>query len=243
LQSKNVSDWITLAVSAKSAIIFDPLTGERGKAKIREQNGRTQVYLQLKSGVSQILKTFTQQDVTIPTWEYLQAPKQIIELKNNWKLHFELSEPKIDSSFILKSLGSWTELKIPEAKINRGTGIYQTTFTINNLSSDEYVLDLGDVRESARIIVNGQAVATLWSVPFECNIGKYIKKGENTLQVEVTNLPANAIADLDRRKVKWRIFKEINFVDINYRKSDYGNWQPMPSGLLGPVIIKIQSKF
>ncbi|MHB9141498.1 MAG: alpha-L-rhamnosidase [Paludibacter sp.] len=243
LQNNDVDSWITLTIPAKSAMIFDPLTGESGKAKLRVENGKTQVYLQLKSGTSLILKTFTQGDINVPDWEYLQAPTQIIGLNNNWNLHFEQSEPKIDSLFILKSLGSWTELNIREAKINRGTGIYRTTFTLSDLSSDEYVLDLGDVRESARVIVNGQPVTTLWSVPFECNIGQYLKKGENSLQIEVTNLPANAIAELDRQKVDWRIFKEINFVDVNYKNSKYGGWKPVPSGLLGPVEIKIQPKF
>ena len=243
LQNKDVEGWITLAIPAKSAMIFDPLTGESGKAKLHEQNGKIQVYLQLKSGTSLILKTFTQTDINVTAWEYLQTPKQIIDLKSNWNLHFEQSEPKIEGIYPLESLGSWTELNVPAAKINRGTGIYQTTFTVDDLGSDEWVLDLGDVRESARVLVNGLAVTTLWSVPFECNIGKYLKKGENALQIEVTNLPANAIAELDRQKVEWRIFKEINFVDINYKNSNYGNWQPMPSGLLGPVKLKIQSKF
>jgi len=243
LQKDDIDNWIFLSVAAKSAVIFDPLTGLSGKAKLREQNGKTQVYLQLKSGVSLILKTFTQTDIDAPAWEYLQSPKQIIDLKTNWSLHFDQSEPKIDGFFKLDSLGSWTDLNIPSVKINRGTGIYQTTFTVAKLDSSEWVLDLGDVRESARVLVNGKAVATLWSVPFECNIRKYLKEGENTLQIEVTNLPANAIADLDRRKVEWRKFKEINFVDINYKKSNYGDWQPMPSGLLGPVKIRVQPIF
>jgi len=238
LQNRDVDNWITLTVPAKSVIIFDPLTGESGKAKLRKENGHTQVYLQLKSGESLILKTFTQTDVKVPDWNYLQESNRIIDLKNNWTLHFEQSEPKIDGDFELSQLGSWTELSIPEAKINRGTGIYQTTFTHDSIGSNEYVLDLGDVRESARVIVNGQPVTTLWSVPFECKIGKFLKKGVNSLQIEVTNLPANAIADLDRRKVEWRMFKEINMVDINYKKSDYSMWKPMPSGLLGPVRIK-----
>jgi hypothetical protein len=240
LQSKDVDNWVTLSVPIKSVVIFDPLTGESGKAKLRTENGQNQIYLQIKSGESLILKTFTQSDVNVPEWEYLQEPKQIINIKNNWKLHFEQSEPKIEGNFELNKLGSWTELNIPNTKINRGTGIYQTTFTIDNPGFDEYVLDLGDVRESARVIINGEAVTTLWSVPFECKIGKFLKKGTNSIQIEVTNLPANAIANLDRCKVDWRIFKEINMVDINYKKSDYSSWKPMPSGLLGPVRIKIQ---
>jgi len=238
LQNNDVDSWITLTVAAKSAMIFDPLTGESGKAKLRVENGKTQVYLQLKSGESLILKTFTQTEIKTPAWKYLKASKQSIDLKSNWNLHFEQSEPKIAGNFKLNALESWTELNIPEAKINRGTGIYNTTFTMSDPGTNEWVLDLGDVRESARVIVNGQAVTTLWSVPFECKIGKYLKKGKNTLQIEVTNLPANAIADLDRRKVEWRKFKEINFVDINYKVSGYGNWKVMPGGLLGPVKLK-----
>jgi len=187
-----------------------------------------------------ILKIFSQTDVQVPDWNYLRAASQIVELKNDWKLHFEQSEPDIEGIFELSQLGSWTELNIPDANINRGTGIYQTTFNMDYSAPDECVLDLGDVCESARVIVNGQPVATLWSVPFECKIGRFLKKGQNSIQIEVTNLPANAIADLDRRKVPWRMFKEINMVDRNYKKSDYSSWKPVPSGLLGSVRIKIQ---
>ena len=72
-------------------------------------------------------------------------------------------------------------------------------------------------------------------MPFECRIGAYLKKGENQIEVEVTNLPANRIAQLDREGKQWRIFKEINLVDLNYKKTGYAHWAPMPSGLLGPV--------
>ena len=116
-----------------------------------------------------------------------------------------------------------------------GTGVYKTTFVINPLSAPEWMLDLGDVRESAKVIINNKSVATLWAVPFRCMIGKYLKSGINTIEIEVTNLPANRIADLDRRGKEWRVFKEINMVDRNYNKTGYANWQSVPSGLLTPV--------
>jgi len=59
--------------------------------------------------------------------------------------------------------------------------------------------------------------------------------GVNTLEVEVTNLAANRIADLDRRKVDWKRFHEINFVNINYKPFDASGWPTFDSGLLGPV--------
>jgi hypothetical protein len=57
--------------------------------------------------------------------------------------------------------------------------------------------------------------------------------------VEVTNLAANRIRDLDRRKVPWRIFHEINFVNIGYRPFDASAWPVFESGLLGPVRIEM----
>jgi hypothetical protein len=118
-----------------------------------------------------------------------------------------------------------------------GTALYTATFTFDKTSGREYRLDLGDVRESARVRVNGQDAGTLFAVPFETNIGALLVDGENTIEVEVTNLPANRISDYDRRGVEWRIFHEINVVDVFYKNDKYDTWPPLPSGLLGPVTI------
>ncbi|MDD3323137.1 MAG: glycosyl hydrolase [Paludibacter sp.] len=236
LQKNDVNDWVTLSVPATSAQIFNPMTGETGKANVRQQGGNTQVYLQLKSGESLILKTFTKEDIQVQAWKYLKTNSQTIELTNSWKLHFEKSEPQVIDSFTLNTLKSWTELDNETLEVNGGTGIYETTFNLNSISeSAEYVLNLGDVRESAHVFVNGQDAGTVWAVPYECRIAKWLKAGMNTLRIEVTNLPANRISDYDRRKINWRIFKEINIVDINYKKTGYAHWKPVESGLCSPV--------
>jgi hypothetical protein len=56
--------------------------------------------------------------------------------------------------------------------------------------------------------------------------------------VEVTNVAANRIRDLDRRGVAWRIFHDINFVDINYKPFDASDWPVREAGLLGPVTLQ-----
>ena len=61
------------------------------------------------------------------------------------------------------------------------------------------------------------------------------KTGKNRIEVEVTNLPANRIADMDRKHIEWRIFKDINMAKLNYVKGDYKNWDAMPSGLNGNI--------
>ena len=97
------------------------------------------------------------------------------------------------------------------------------------------MIDLGDVRESARVYINGQFIGCAWSVPFILDTKGTLKAGENDLRIEVTNLPANRIAELDRQGIKWRKMEEINVVDINYKKTLYDKWEAVPSGLNSPI--------
>ena len=88
-------------------------------------------------------------------------------------------------------------------------------------------MSLGDplrVWESARVRINGNDVATLWAPPFQVRLGQFLRPGNNELAVDVTNLAANRIADLDRRGVNWKAFHEINFVGKDYKPFDASHW-------------------
>jgi len=65
--------------------------------------------------------------------------------------------------------------------------------------TDSWRLDLGDVREVACVLVNGQEVDCVWNLPFACRLDGHLQPGLNRLSIEVTNLGANRIRDLDRR--------------------------------------------
>jgi hypothetical protein len=154
-----------------------------------------------------------------------------------WDLKFITGGPVLPKSQTLTSLISWTTLSDENGIRFSGSGEYSTTLQITAKTASEYVLDLGDVRESARVWVNGNDAGILWHVPFKVNIGQYLKQGKNSIRIEVANLMANRIIDLDKRMVEWRIFNEINFVDLYYKPFDASGWEPMESGLLGPVTI------
>ncbi len=119
-----------------------------------------------------------------------------------------------------------------------GTARYSTTITRpEGPASQQWRLDLGDVRESARVILNGKPIGTLVAHPFRIELGDALRPGDNLLEIEVTNLAANRIRDLDRKQTPWKIFHDINFVDIQYRPFDASNWPLTPSGLPGPVTL------
>ncbi len=235
LQEKDVDGWVPLGVQANAAILFDPMTEESGAARIRRHEGKTEVYLQIPSGGSLILQTFTGEAPDCPAWKYIQEQPVSIGLDHGWTLSFPESEPAILGIFEIDRPASWTTLAHPDARRNMGTARYSLTFDLPEIAADDWILDLGDVRESARVRINGQEAGTVWAVPFRLKVGKYLVPDINRIEVEVTNLPANRIADYDRRKKDWRIFKEINIVDLDYQKKQYDNWEPVPSGLNSPV--------
>jgi len=230
-----VEGWVPLGVDAAAAALFDPLTGQRALAATRVGTaGGLEVYLQLEPGQSCLLRTF-HAPVDGPAWAYLQATGDGIPLEGPWQVTFMDGGPGRPAGFETAHLASWTQLGDDEARRFAGTARYRLTFEKPALAADDWLLDLGDVRESARVTLNGREVGALWSLPFKTPVGAYLQEGTNLLEIEVTNLAANRIADMDRRGEVWKIFYNTNFVNINYRPFDASDWPPFESGLLGPV--------
>jgi len=234
LDGKEVNGWITLSVPAKSIVLFDPLSGVSGVTKVKTLDNKSQVYLHLKPGQSIIVKTYDSKVVTGKPFPEFNNAGQPVELKGKWNLEFKEGNPATKDHYTLDNLTSWTSLS-DDLKVFAGTGTYSLDFEMPEGKADEWMLDLGKVCESAQVTINGQKVGTIWSLPFEIPVGKYLKKGKNHIELDVTNLPANRIADYDRRKVQWKIFYEINFVNVLYAPFDASKWKIMPSGLIGPV--------
>ena len=240
LTDKDTEGWIPLSVNAQSAMLYDPMDGRSGKAALRQHDGRTEVYLQLPSGASIIVKTFDDADVPADAWAYARPSTTAtpVSLPETWGFSMVEATPEVSQVPDSVAIGSWTDFGFEGATVTMGAGCYSTSFTIDDPSSAaDWLLTLGDVRESARVRINGQEVTTLWAVPYSVRIGQYLRRGLNTLEVEVTNLPANRISEMDRQGVVWRIFKDTNIVKLGYLKGDFADWGPVPSGLLGPVSI------
>ncbi|HLP26528.1 MAG TPA: hypothetical protein VK477_12680, partial [Acidobacteriota bacterium] len=117
-----------------------------------------------------------------------------------------------------------------------GTARYRLEFDLPATArADDWILDLGDVRETARVRINGRDAGLAWSLPFHLRVGELLQSGRNVLEIEVTNLAANRIRDMDQRGVDWKIMHEINYVNILYKPFDASDWDLSASGLLGPV--------
>ena len=240
---------LLLARAARSVIIFDPMTGNSGVAAIKPDSGGRppEIYLQLRAGESVILRAFRHKKATGPAWNYWQTNGQPVDITGEWNMKFISGGPVLPADFQTTRLASWTTFPDTNAQAFAGTAKYEITFDAPGLESrlqaarvnaelQTFFLDLGDVRQSARVKLNGKDYGTLITPPFRVVVDN-LKPTGNRLEVEVTSVSANRIRDLDRRGVQWKIFKDINIVNVNYRPFDASNWPLTDCGLLGPVTL------
>ena len=229
-----IDQFVNIGVKARSVIIMDPLSGKTGEAEINRGRSDTEVYVQLKPGQTIFLRSFDQ-NIRAKNWDYVEKAGEPFEISGTWDIEFLTGGPDIPEKSRISELRSWTELN-KKAEAFSGTARYTVHFENPDPEVSNWELDLGDVRESARISLNGENIACLWSVPFKMNIGP-LKEGENILEIEVTNLSANRLRDLELSGIEWKTFYEINMVNRNYEPFDAKGWEPMPSGLTGKVSI------
>jgi len=232
---------------AKSLI--ESLKDDSVKKAMMEQLPRTvpqKVFrLQLAAGESLILRAFSDKKAEGPAWNYWQTSGEPVAITGQWNVKFIEGGPTLPADYQTAKLASWTTFPDTNTSAFAGTAKYEATFDAQNpqsaIRTPQFFLDLGDVRQSARVKLNGKDYGTLITPPFRVVVDN-LKPTGNTLEVEVTSVAANRIRDLDRRGVKWKTFNDINVVDINYKPFDASNWPLTDCGLLGPVTLTAVTK-
>lgn len=156
------------------------------------------------------------------------AQIQPIEIGGTWELKFD--GPDAPRPAILQSpLASWTGL--PGADHFSGLGTYSASFDLTD--TQNLWLAFTDVREAAEVKVNGQVAGVLWCPPWKLPIDKFLRKGRNTIEITVANLPVNR-------------FLGLPDIDLGPLRAKYGNRfpapeekrlmkEPAPSGIIGKV--------
>jgi hypothetical protein len=241
LFSYQSGNWFPISVKAKSVIIMDPMTGKTGVAVTGQRDdGQTWVFFPLEPGESVILRAYADEKVEGPVWNYWQSNGQPVEISGRWNVNFIQGGPTIPAPFQTAKPGSWTGGGDTHAQSFAGSAGYSINFDAPSAEGKNYFLDLGGVGQSARVKLNGKDYGTLITPPFRVVVDN-LKPAGNQLEVEVTSVAANRIRDLDRRGVQWKIFKDINFVDVNYHPFDASNWPLTDCGLLGPVTLTAAS--
>jgi hypothetical protein len=238
-----VEGWVRLASGARSAALFDALTGEAGLAATRPAlGGGLEVYLQLAPGESRVVKTL---DAAArgQSFPYFKSAGAAQPLEGEWSVQFVEGGPTLPPALRLSELNSWLRLEGDAYKNFSGTARYTLNFRRPQGASGDWLLDFGRVAESARVRLNGRDLGTLITAPFRVRVPAALLRDANTLEVEVSNLMLNRVIDMERRGVRYKKFYNTNFPARRPENRgadglfDATKLAPRDSGLLGPVTL------
>ena len=182
----------------------------------------------------------------------LPAP---LDISKDWVVEFQKERGAPEGKIKFPELVSWTKNSEFGIRYFSGTATYEKTVKIPPQffgKNRRIILSLGQVREIASVKVNGKDAGTAWKIPFSLDITDFCKRGENKIEVSVTNLWRNRIlgdeiSDPLKQSFipKW-VFEGKKHSDDNKRftftfdKTWSKNDEPEVSGLLGPTSIKVE---
>ena len=176
----------------------------------------------------------------VEDYKFYEKTNDVMNIDGEWNIDFIKGGPTLPVSYKTIKLESWTNHSKELEKFS-GTASYSTTFEKPNFKASAYMLDLGKVYESADVYLNGEKLATLVGPEFQLTIEADKLKEKNDLEIQVTNLMANRIIYMDKNDINYKKFYNVNFAAHDRKDMDMNglftakNWQPLESGLIGPV--------
>lgn len=156
-----------------------------------------------------------------------------IPLNGEWTLAFP-SGWGAPASLQITELKAWKDLDVSaEAKAFSGTVTYTTEFDMKNVIADaDYRLHLGQVDMIAVVKLNGKELRTVWAPPYQADLTSAIRPGRNRLTIEVTSSWFNRLVYDAKQPAEKRKTWVIRWPD--------GNASLRSTGLLGPVVVKVE---
>jgi hypothetical protein len=212
--------------------VLDPATGKMRRVEATTSpDGYRCVKMDMEANDALFVVIGKSPEVAVPVKEVRKVP--ILTLEGAWDIFFEsgLGAP---ATAVFDHLMSYTESDDPAIRYYSGTVTYRKSFSLKKKhlrKAKVCEIDLGSVKNLARVTVNGHDLGVVWKAPFRVEVPpEYLHAGKNDLEVKVINLwPNRIIGDLqpDAPK-KW------TYTASNWYTAD----SPLlPSGLLGPVTV------
>jgi len=217
---------VSFRISGKTPRIPNPVTAEISSPEQWNVKGnRTELKLSLDANQSVFVVFEKDGNLNKPEVGPAKTASASPLLTYNWNVLFASNKQTVSTD----KLFDWSKSENPLVRYYSGTAVYQTTFKWNGTAQPTY-LNLGKVANLATVRINGIDCGTVWTAPYELNITQALKKGNNTLEIEVCNTWANAINGSDKGTPP---FPGI-WTDGKYRlKED----KLLESGLIGPLMI------
>lgn len=252
---KTIHPVCVFRVDEGSPELWDPMTGEiRPLTDFLRSENQTQITLKFEPYESYFIVFNKSKKVSKGVQPNFPISMVVSELKGPWMVNFD---PKWGgpATAVFDSLIDWTSSTNDGIRYYSGIAVYKNTFTLNAGSinkTSRYFIDLGEVKNLARVRVNGKDLGVVWAAPFRANITSALKAGDNSLEIEVVNLwPNRLIGDefkpydgiVNGQWPQWlledkpRTSGRYTFTTWNHYTRDS---KLLKSGLMGPVRITVE---
>ena len=150
-----------------------------------------------------------------------------------WTVAFQEKRGGPEAPVTFDTLYDWTTSDDPRIKYFSGDATYTNSFKLKKLPQGEVYVDLGKVMVMAKVKVNGEYAGGVWTAPYRLNITNLLRKGVNTIEVEVVNCWRNRVIG---EKEAIPANERFTFQTATYLNKDS---ELQPSGLLGPIELQI----
>lgn len=246
--TKDMASEVVFRVAGRQPELWDPVTGRtRALLDFRTtEDGRTAIPLTFAPRQSGFV-VFKSKDEgrrlkDEGARKNFPELKPVEELTGPWEVQFDSKwfypDNGTGGKVMFDTLVDWT--KRPEEAIYNYSGIatYRKTFEVQMPIDKSHVfLDLGLVKNIARVRLNGQDLGVVWTAPWRVGIGQTLKAGTNELEIEVANLWGNRlIGDAFLPKEQRRTQTNVRTYEACAKGNPKENKGPLSSsGLLGPV--------
>jgi hypothetical protein len=215
------------------------------------KDGRTEIDLTLEADTS-VFVVFCKPAPASSKKAVVQDPASVpkpITIEGPWEVGFETGRGAPEK-ITLPSLISWSDSDQPGVKYFSGTARYKKTIEVPAeflAKGCPVQLDLGAVKEMARVIINGKDCGVAWHAPFRVDVTTALKPGPNQLEIEVTNTWANRLIGDEQEPedcnysapVQQRYFKDKagNSLPVGRMLVEFPDWliqgKPRPSKRIG----------
>lgn len=230
-----IADKFRFHVNAKAAERWNPVTGERVSLEVTVEDSGAAIDLSMAPRES-FFVVFGPSKGATPGPDKGQA-SLTYRLDAPWEVQFDASMGGPAKPVTFEKLGDWTKSDDPQIRYYSGTAVCKTSFRIDQFaqhSCPPVMLSLPLLNTAAEVIVNGQSAGIVWCSPYEIDITRYLKKGQNQLELRMANSLWNRLvgdAQLpEAERITWQTHPLAKPTD-----------RLLPSGIAGDIIIKITS--
>jgi hypothetical protein len=215
--------------------LWDAVTGEiRLLTEFFEKDGRIKVPIKMEGFQSWFVVFTNSDEVEIVSDSSVNFPDLITiqTLKNPWLVNFKDKNIGPLEPVQFPNLKDWITHENEKIKYYSGTAVYSSTFKYEENKNDNPVfIDLGNVGVMASVKVNDIDVGTTWIAPYKLEITDALKKGENSIEIEVVNVWRNRLTGdkllPEEQRTTWLLVDSVTPEE-----------ELISSGLIGPVAIK-----